>query len=359
MAELWLSLQAPKVPAPTKGATGGDDETATMICHSSWEPWVWQDRISKRCVFIYLFRNARLNWLLFKLMIMEAMRQSMVEENERQRRAQAQEHNNNAGSSEEPRSAQIPSFSRHSPESLLVDISPGVSTSLPTSPSGPLAGPGTRSSAITRRPSHPTFSIPSALGSAVGVSPEGSSQSHAHIRVVQSDTPNSALNPVAADNTGTSTLPDETPPTQSWTGNEHDIEDEPSGISTPRLGNAQDEGLDSSVPSSSTTPVVMTFSFDHSFQTLAEGSHSQGLAFSPSDDRPSYSQAMATPVSMASETAEEYDFLPSTPLSSRASELSDRAPLIMQENEDDGSETGTLDDSESQFELPARAPIRA
>jgi hypothetical protein len=273
---------------------------------------------------------------------MEAIRLSMVEENERQRRAQAEEQNNSMARSQDV-SSEASSFPRH-PLGDLGDVSSNVSTSLPTSPSGPLSGPGTRPSVLIRRPSDPTLSTASTLGSASGVSSEEFLDLHGHPPVGQRNTSNVPSSPVS----------DETVSTRSGSGYEHNIEDEPAGVLTPRFGNSQVEEPPLPEVSSSTPPLVTALPPSHSDASLSQ---SRDFVFPISDNRQNHLQALETPLSLGSETAEEYDFLPSTPISSRTSQSSDRTPLMMQE--DDGSDAENIDDSESQLEVPIRAPIRA
>ncbi|KAF9519928.1 hypothetical protein BS47DRAFT_1008038 [Hydnum rufescens UP504] len=282
---------------------------------------------------------------LEELMVMEAMRLSMVEENERQRRVQAEEQNNSMARSQDV-SSEASSFPRRPPGDL-VDVSSNVSTSLPTSPSGPLLGPGTRPSVLIRRPSHPTLSNASTLGSASGVSSEEFLDPHGHRLAGQLNTSNVPSSPVS----------DETVSTRSGSGYEHNIEDEPAGVLTPRLGNSKVEQPPLPEASSSTPPLVTTLRPSHSDASLVEGSQSRDSVFPISDNQQNHFQALETTLSLGSEPAEEYDFLPSTPISSRTSESSDRTPLMMQE--DDGSDAANIDDSESQLEVPTRAPIRA
>lgn len=290
---------------------------------------------------------------LEELMIMEAMRLSMVEEEERQRRLEEERNQRGvAGSQQAEPSDPAPLSSSHQPSasaqmandietiSSSVPVTASLHFPLPGRPNSTLFTPSSSSSSSSASRNHSRSRLPrdtSALGEVRSASLPRDAPS---VRP-----PTSAPSALSALIDASAVLSDEeenrnsdspgTPashPESDMVLHEQLVQSDGHEIDTPKVSRS------TSTPSGRSSLNEGSINLDPEVasepQTSQASQASSNLRVPIPQRRTTSSSTLLTSRSINSEAAEEYDFLPSTPQSSVLSEMSARVPLVSVNSEE-------------------------
>ena len=281
-------------------------------------------------------------------MIMEAMRLSMIEENERQRRSEEEQNQRGvAGSQQAEPSDPAPLSSSHQPSasaqmandietiSSSVPVTASLHFSPPGRPNSTLFTPSSSSSSSSASRNHSRSRLPrdtSALGEVRSTSLPRDAPSVRPPTSAPSALATAVLNDEEQNRNSDSPGTPASHPESDMVLHEQLVQSDGHEMDTPKVSRP------TSTPSRRSSLNEGSVDLDPEFATEPQTSQASQapsrLRVPIPQRRTTSSSTLLTSRSINSEAAEEYDFLPSTPQSSLLSEMSARVPLVSVNSEE-------------------------